>query len=126
MALTATELAQLQTQLQQRGAELRAAIRKSVTGAGHDRPGGEVHDRGDEAEADLQRDTDFALSEIGQQALDEIDGALARISDGSYGRCISCGSEIAAARLQRQPAASRCINCQEALERQGGREPHRL
>lgn len=45
--------------------------------------------------------------------------ALARMHDGSYGECIDCGKAIAPARLQAQPAAARCIDCQSAAEQQG-------
>ena len=41
----------------------------------------------------------------------QIEQALRRIEDGSYGRCASCGSEIGPARLQALPDASLCIDC---------------
>ncbi|WP_051142588.1 TraR/DksA family transcriptional regulator [Gryllotalpicola ginsengisoli] len=40
-----------------------------------------------------------------------IDGALARIADGSYGRCANCARPIAPARLEARPAAELCIEC---------------
>lgn len=126
MALTAAQLAQLQQQLQARRTQLLGAIRQGVADAESDRPRGEVYDRGDEAVTDLQRDTDYALSEIDQRELDDIQAALARISDGSYGQCSECGVEIGLARLQSQPAAARCINCQGEAERRSGQETHRL
>ena len=43
--------------------------------------------------------------------LAEIDRALARIEDGTYGTCTNCGKEIALARLDAQPWASLCIDC---------------
>ena len=45
-----------------------------------------------------------------------IDLALRRIDDASYGDCLDCGEPIAYARLQAQPFASLCINCQSARE----------
>ncbi len=45
-----------------------------------------------------------------------IESALRRIADGSYGDCLECGETISDARLQAQPWASLCINCQSALE----------
>jgi len=43
--------------------------------------------------------------------LDHIDAALARIEDGTFGECLSCGEEIAAKRLEIEPTAAICIDC---------------
>ena len=40
-----------------------------------------------------------------------IDAALARIGEGEFGACITCGEEIAAKRLELDPAAAVCIAC---------------
>jgi DnaK suppressor protein len=40
-----------------------------------------------------------------------IDAALARIDAGEYGYCVKCGDDIAAARLEHNPATSTCIQC---------------
>lgn len=45
------------------------------------------------------------------EALDQIDAALQRIEDGTYGSCESCGNEVGADRLAAMPAAARCIDC---------------
>jgi DnaK suppressor protein len=45
-----------------------------------------------------------------------IELALRRIDDGSYGHCLQCGEAIAGARLQAQPWATLCIDCQSARE----------
>ena len=45
-----------------------------------------------------------------------IELALRRIGDASYGDCQECGEPIAYARLQAQPFASLCIDCQSARE----------
>jgi RNA polymerase-binding protein DksA len=47
-----------------------------------------------------------------RQELQEIEAALARIRDGSYGICISCGGEISRARLIADPRAKHCPTCQ--------------
>jgi DnaK suppressor protein len=41
----------------------------------------------------------------------DIDRALAKIDDGTYGTCDVCGEEIGAARLEALPAAARCVEC---------------
>jgi DnaK suppressor protein len=43
--------------------------------------------------------------------------AIGRLEQGSYGVCIDCGIEIPFERLQVQPSALRCIDCQEVAER---------
>ncbi len=43
--------------------------------------------------------------------LDQVDGALARLDEGSYGRCASCGTVIADDRLAETPTASTCAGC---------------
>lgn len=44
-------------------------------------------------------------------SIDEIDRALVKIDEGSYGVCDSCGIEIGAARLEARPATARCVRC---------------
>jgi len=46
-----------------------------------------------------------------QETLDEVEAALAKIADGTYGTCEQCGQEIAPARLEAKPAARLCISC---------------
>ena len=45
------------------------------------------------------------------ETLAEIEDALAKLDDGSYGTCESCGQAIAPARLEAMPAARLCIAC---------------
>ncbi len=51
----------------------------------------------------------------------EIDAALARIADGTYGTCEICGQPIEAERLAAMPEARTCTPCQARIERPGGR-----
>ncbi len=46
-----------------------------------------------------------------------IDGALARIATGEYGRCTVCGELIPERRLDALPAADMCVTCAQARER---------
>lgn len=52
-----------------------------------------------------------SLLEQARGHLADLDRALGRLSDGSYGRCESCGQPIAAERLAARPAAATCIRC---------------
>ncbi|WP_342118713.1 TraR/DksA family transcriptional regulator [Pseudoduganella sp. OTU4001] len=49
-----------------------------------------------------------------------IDGALERLQAGTFGQCLRCGAAISAGRLQAQPSAAMCLDCQEWQERQRG------
>ncbi len=40
-----------------------------------------------------------------------IDAALARMAEGEFGACVTCGEDIAARRLELDPAAAVCITC---------------
>jgi RNA polymerase-binding transcription factor DksA len=59
----------------------------------------------------FEREQLAALLAAACSELDEIDAALARLADGSYGRCLRCGGPIASGRLQVRPNATRCIRC---------------
>lgn len=61
-----------------------------------------------------QRENDEVLEELNEAARNElaqIAAALDRISNGTYGRCVSCGHEISAPRLEAVPTATRCAKC---------------
>ena len=75
---------------------------------------------GDWVEADLLNDSDIALLSHELVRLRDIDAALKRIKDGTYGICIDCGDAIPQARLQALPTAMSCVKCQQAYEKQHG------
>jgi DnaK suppressor protein len=52
-----------------------------------------------------------ALLAQARRRLAEIDTAVARVRDGSYGTCANCGRPIAAERLEARPGATTCIDC---------------
>ena len=58
---------------------------------------------------------------VGQQrdherALGDVEAALRRMEDGTYGTCLHCKEAIDLARLKAQPAAGLCFGCQQRLE----------
>jgi DnaK suppressor protein len=61
-----------------------------------------------------------ALLGQARDQLGEIDAALARLADGSYGRCAVCGMPIAAGRLAARPFAVTCIGCARRAARLPG------
>jgi DnaK suppressor protein len=59
----------------------------------------------------VERERDLALSAQAQAAVEEIDKALAKIADGTYGYCEQCGQPIPKARLKALPYAALCVAC---------------
>jgi DnaK suppressor protein len=68
------------------------------------------------ATATLGREIDYTLGENSEQMLADIDAALRRIDDGTYGICVNCGEQIPVQRLEAYPAASLCIDCKRHAE----------
>ena len=62
-----------------------------------------------------------ALGQMGniKRVIQQIDEALHRIEDGSYGICNSCGELIRKPRLLNQPFVLTCMECQSRMEREG-------
>ena len=52
-----------------------------------------------------------ALSTDAHREVEELDAALRRVEEGTYGVCIHCGNPIAEARLDALPATRTCIEC---------------
>ena len=65
----------------------------------------------------VQRSESTAMLAQARRHLDEINTAVARFEDGSYGVCEGCGRDIPFARLNARPHATHCINCAEQLTR---------
>jgi DnaK suppressor protein len=66
----------------------------------------------DEARAKIPGSADGPGIASRSKELQDIEVALARIADGSYGACIDCGAEIGRARLKADPTLKRCLPCQ--------------
>jgi DnaK suppressor protein len=60
---------------------------------------------------------DLALHERAERQLLQIDAALERLDEGTYGNCQSCGQAIAPERLEALPWAALCIDCQRRADR---------
>ena len=75
---------------------------------------------GDEADVAADVIDRTLLTALGTQdanRLQQIDNALDRINQGTYGRCVKCGKEIPHERLEVLPYALMCITCASAQER---------
>ncbi len=74
-------------------------------------------DEGEPETITTDRERDLSLLENARVVLDQVEIALRKIEDGSYGRCANCGKSIEAARLKALPHASLCISCKRKEER---------
>ena len=81
-----------------------------------------VQDVGDLSELDLNRSTELDLASRNSQLIEEIDDALSRIDDGTYGQCKRCGKPIDEERLKAMPTAKYDAKCQAAIEAAEGAE----
>lgn len=125
-ALTKEQIGKLQAQLQQDRKAALGTVQDEIqrTGDPDDLSLEKIpSDAGDRSEADLETDTTISMAQRHAGQLQEIDAALARIADGSYGVCEECGGNIGAARLEAQPIARLCIACQERLEQRPDAPP---
>ena len=71
----------------------------------------------DQAAASVEADVALGIAERETKELQEIDGALLRIEDGTYGVCEDCGKRIDKDRLRALPHALRCLTCQMECDR---------
>lgn len=117
---TDSELAKLRDTLAAEAAELRADIARAESDIA-DRLGDSIGDAGDD-QADVgakayEREHELALTHNTRELLAQTERALARIEEGTYGTCESCGEPIGKARLQAFPRAVLCVTCKQREER---------
>lgn len=111
--------AEMRALLLERRRELAAEIRDELAASGeqqHIDLANRVHDAGDESFAHLLSDLEAVRLDRHVAEYREIDAAVERIDDGTYGTCTDCGTEIPAERLRVAPAARRCVPCQTRRE----------
>lgn len=76
----------------------------------------QLSDEAELASNDLSNNLSIHLHERSMKALLEIDKALNKIAQGTYGECEGCGDTISPKRLQARPLAPLCISCMEERE----------
>ena len=68
----------------------------------------------------IERDKAFLIGDTRGETLEDIDEALEKLGNGTYGTCESCGEPIAADRLEAVPYAKLCLRCKTEEEKGGG------
>jgi RNA polymerase-binding protein DksA len=120
MALTPQQTDELKAMVERRRAALRREVGLDLDRLredGLDHVVGAVPDPGDESVQSLIQDLDQADASRDLSELRMLDAARARMAEGSYGVCISCGQDISFERLRANPGAERCIQCQRQFEK---------
>src|SRR5512146_2797701 len=118
---------ELLERLTRRRGELRAEIQRELEKSDDPRVAGFMnHFAETEAWglADILADLDVQTVTRDVAELSEVEAALVRLDDGSYGTCADCGEPIGWPRLNAQPTADRCIACQEKVEQRAARMGH--
>jgi DnaK suppressor protein len=119
--MNATEQQELRSALEQEQERLRAALAHLREDNGTPLEDVELTSQDDNHPADLATDTldreiDLTIEESVETRLRDVDAALERIEDGTYGACANCGAEIPIERLRALPWATLCIDCKRAQE----------
>lgn len=109
----------IETRLRRRYEEVWSDIRRELGKYDEQRFRDLVQGAGDlEDDATASLLVDLNLTELDRdvEELRAVQGALARLRRGEYGRCQRCGGEIPRARLEALPQAALCIECQTRAE----------
>ena len=78
---------------------------------------GAGNDQADVGSTTLERDAEMSLANNTREMLFQVQRALGRLDDGSYGVCESCGNPIGKLRLMAFPRATLCLTCKQREER---------
>jgi DnaK suppressor protein len=105
-----TALLERQQELQAEHAE---AVAELVVGGAVD-SGDDIADLGTKA---FIREQELTLVTAIRGRIEQVEHALTRLDQGSYGTCESCGQDIPVARLAAFPAVTQCVGCKAADER---------
>jgi DnaK suppressor protein len=117
---TAAEMDELRGELERDAVHLQEEIHgaeQEIVGLLRDGGDGAGNDQADVGSTTLERDHELQLANNARNMLNQIERALSRIDDGTYGVCESCGKAIGKGRLQAFPRATLCVSCKEREER---------
>ncbi len=124
--LSEKQLQGFEQRLRQRREELRDIIREELASTKREdyaELAGMVHDAGDESFAELLRGINLTTRARELDEIRDVEAAIERIRNGTYGTCVECNDSIVYERLDAYPTAKRCMTCQSRHEnRRGGRD----
>ncbi len=79
--------------------------------------GGVGNHMADDANQTSEQETMITLQRGAERQLSQVNAALVRINNGTYGICANCGRQISPARLSARPFSTLCINCQQLADK---------
>jgi len=110
------ELEKYRRLLEDKKASLSAEIAKTRS-AEEETTEESTQDIADKAVSSYTREFLYSLTDGERGTLLQIDEAIARVDDSSYGLCANCGQSMAERRLTAVPWAPYCVDCQELAEK---------
>ena len=114
---SALDLGPVRERLAQRREEMRARVAKLAQRPERGASQGFGKRIGDGTVEAISRLTDIGVGTSLESGLARTERALAKLDDGTYGRCDACGGRIPAARLEAMPDAVLCMGCAGAQRR---------
>jgi DnaK suppressor protein len=111
--LTKTQLRKVRAELLEEREQLLAQVKGLDVEADvkYWRDGGFDDDPADSGSASFERETAQSLSKHARGLLTQIDDAVRRIDNGTFGVCERCGDQIDSDRLEALPYARLCLDC---------------
>ena len=97
--------------------EVLTALETELSGLMKDSGDGAGQDQADMGATSFERDHELTVLNSERDKLAQIERALVRIDDGTYGVCESCGNPIGKMRLMAFPRATLCMTCKQREER---------
>jgi RNA polymerase-binding protein DksA len=117
---TKAELSKIRAELEAQAQELRGEIteaEQSWAALQRDSGEGAGDDQADAGTKTFEREHEMSLAANSRDLLSQVERALQRLEDNTYGICESCGNPIGKARLQAFPRATLCVTCKQREER---------
>jgi RNA polymerase-binding protein DksA len=113
--MDATELAGFRTTLEEQRAELLHQLEEMGFGSDGSALEGDGFDPGfaDSAHSTAERGNTLTVAERLRDQMADVDHALTRIADGTYGTCETCGKPIPRERLEALPYSTQCVDCKQ-------------
>ncbi len=99
--------------------ELLEEIKEKIKSESDIKTKGDVGDIYDLASDERDRELNIIISDRDMEKIEEIDEALERIKDGTYGICGDCEAKIPNERLMIMPFAQLCVHCKSKMEKSG-------
>ena len=115
LAMTEVDLSTVRAALEAERDRLRSGLKEGIVAPGPMTYGSQAA----AASQVFEQQRDLALRDRNAQHLEQVEAALARLAEGTFGACVRCGNPIAPERLDALPWAAYCIVCQRIVGRGG-------